>query len=579
MADGKLLSGQSLRPEQTLVSAGSQARLHYQGDGNLVVYLDGVPFWSSRTDGRTAGSLTMQRDGNLVISDNSGPVASTGTHGHPGAMVQLQDDGNFVIYEDPNGPLAGTPIWASSTGAFTVGLVEPAPVEPNPNAIQGTLHQSGWRTTDDTGDKIPLFAHAMSLFALFVRDPAAAQRQAQVLARRYGGVRVCDILGYWDRNRPGNGDQWTAWITKEVTPFAFRSYGERHIPTTPDYYTRKREFVTMLHECGLKIMDDRGDMNALTRTQKLQHMHENGRLYGSLPFGRDVLAGVWAVNEGWQNGASAAEGGIPLCEDMLAAFRDGAGWWPDVRGLSAPGGVKPDGTSEYGPELPDDIKAWSVTPATAMTIHGSRAINEHLIPHYFGYGYDRAMRDANKKVWNTEPIGGGRGVSVGELNDVEILCGVAAQALATGQQFTFMSGHGVFGGAAGSWDGNTPGTLDAPIEAMPGYEEVARIPSFLPSDIYAFNNIFHSGTTFAHKRIVAANDYTRFDTSVHGDGRFVALVHTFHGKALPLTVQRACSAFTVIDLVTGNIERSGPLNRNDMFTHRGRVRLVVGKLA
>ena len=449
---------------------------------------------------------------------------------------------------------------------------------PNANRIVGVLHQRGWVTFDDNGDKIPLMAHAMSLFALFVRNPAAAKRQAQALALKYGGARVCDVLGYWDRSRPGTPNPWAAWITKEVTPFGFMSYGQRGISPTPDYYVRKREFVTMMFECGLKIMDDRGDLNALTRNQKLQHMRENGRIYGSLPFGREVLASLHAVNEGWQNGASLDEGGTQLCREMLEAFRDGAGWLPDCCGLSAPGGVAPDG-HEYGAEMPDDIKAWSVDPATIMTIHGSRSINEHLIPHYFGYGYDRTIRNTGKKVWNTEPIGGGRGVSVGELNDVEILCGVAAQALATGQQFTFMSGNGVWGGAPGSWDGSVQGQLDAPIEDMPGYEEIARIPSLLPADIAHFGNVFHAGSLFADRRIVAANDPTRFDTAMHADGRFAAVVSTYTGGARPLAVQRNCADFTVYNLVTGETERSGAISRGETFTHGGRVRLVVGRLA
>jgi hypothetical protein len=454
----------------------------------------------------------------------------------------------------------------------------PLDTGPNKNVIRGILRQQEWRTFDDEGDKIVLMAHAMSLFALFVRNPAAAKRQAVALAQRYGGVRVCNVLGYWDRNRPGNPDRWVAWKSKEVTPFAFRSYGERNITATPDYYTRYREFLTMLFESGLKIMDDRGDQNALARDQKIQHMTELGRLYGSLPFGREVLAGLWGVNEGWQNGASLAEGGVELVRAMIEAFRSGAGWLPDVVGLSAPGGIAPDG-HEYGPELPDDIKAWSVSPATAMTIHGNRLINEHLIPHYFGYGYDRTIRNARKKVWNTEPLGGGRGVSVGELNDVELLCGMAAQALATGQEFTFMSGNGVFGGPSAPYDGEAPGVLDAPIEDMPGYQEVSHIPELLPADIHAFENVFHSGNLFADRRIVAANDPTRFDTSLHADGRFVAIVSTFNGQPRPLELQKNCSEFTVCDIVTHDVDREGPISRGQQFKHNGRVRLVVGRVA
>lgn len=337
----------------------------------------------------------------------------------------------------------------------------PVGTGPNINAIVGQLRQSGWRTTDDNGDKIPLFAHAMSLFALFVRDAAKATRQAQALALRYAGVRVCFNLGYFDRARPGTPNPWSAWQGKEVAEFPFRSFGERDIPATPQFREQKAAFLQMLFDCGLKVMDDRGDLNALRREQKIEMARRDGQQYAALPFGREVLASWMAVNEGWQNGASEQEGGAQLCVDMLNAFKAGAGGWlPDVCGLSW-----------CGSEMPDDMLAWGLSPATALIMHGSRSINEHLIPHYFGYGYDRTIRNAGKKVWNTEPIGGGAGVSVAELNDVEILCGVAAQCLITGQQFTFMSGNGVFGGHGCNWDGSGVAQLDGPIEDMPAYEE------------------------------------------------------------------------------------------------------------
>lgn len=142
-----------------------------------------------------------------------------------------------------------------------------------------------------------------------------------------------------------------------------------------------------------------------------------------------------------------------------------------------------------------------------------------------------------------------------------------------------MSGHGVFGGRGGSWDGSDPGQLDAPIEEMPGFAEVANVPAFLPKDIAEFTDIFHAGALFSDRRIVAANDPTRFDTSMHADGRFASIVHTFSGRSMPLRAQRRCSEFSVINLVTGEVERSGPLSLGESFVHNGRVRLVVGRVA
>jgi hypothetical protein len=122
----KMIAGESIVHGESLVSPGGHANLHCQHDGNLVVYLDGQPIWASGTaqdalqwfgkvlpDGAPRVILHMQPDGNLVLTQDGAPVWATNTSGHAGAMVQLQDDGNFVIYEDPRGPLAGTPIYAT----------------------------------------------------------------------------------------------------------------------------------------------------------------------------------------------------------------------------------------------------------------------------------------------------------------------------------------------------------------------------------------------------------------------------------------------------------------------------------
>ncbi len=82
-----------------------------QGDGNLVLYKDGVgALWHSNTHGTSGERVIMQGDGNFVLYDASGaPLFHTNTHGHPGAYLAIQNDGNLVIYEN------GTPLWASNT--------------------------------------------------------------------------------------------------------------------------------------------------------------------------------------------------------------------------------------------------------------------------------------------------------------------------------------------------------------------------------------------------------------------------------------------------------------------------------
>lgn len=255
MTDGKLLSGQRLAPETTLVSVGGQARLHYQGDGNLVVYLDGTPFWSSRTDGVSAGHLKMRRDGNLVVSDAAGNgVAASGTHGHPGAMVQLQDDGNFVIYEDQNGPLAGTPIWASSTGAFYVGSVAPEAGEPtNIKQFVGAVRRIGRSFGDDSGPRI---LHGCSWFpalCIMQQDRNEALRQLDRIAAHQHYVRILWRLNGWHWS--GDGSHPSANLTVD--------------PIRDTWFEMVlRDFLTEANARGLRVNLSTGDMNGWSEAQQ-----------------------------------------------------------------------------------------------------------------------------------------------------------------------------------------------------------------------------------------------------------------------------------------------------------------------
>ena len=123
----KLMSGESLKPDGQMVAAAKTFQAKYdKNDGNFVIYdANGHPIWASRTDGRIpAGSVQMNVDGNLVIYLEDGtPVWASDTPGHAGGMAQLQDDGYLVLYEDPNGPLAGTPYWRTDINSGTGGVL------------------------------------------------------------------------------------------------------------------------------------------------------------------------------------------------------------------------------------------------------------------------------------------------------------------------------------------------------------------------------------------------------------------------------------------------------------------------
>lgn len=103
--------GEALSSGQSITSTNGRYRLTYQGDGNLVLYVEGrVPLWSSNTSGKSVGVCLMESNGNLVIYNAEGqPVWSSNTR-NAGSKLVVQSDGNMVIY-DPN----GKPVWATNT--------------------------------------------------------------------------------------------------------------------------------------------------------------------------------------------------------------------------------------------------------------------------------------------------------------------------------------------------------------------------------------------------------------------------------------------------------------------------------
>jgi len=100
--------GYSLARGNQITSCSGAALLAHQTDGNVVVYHEGAPLWSTVTAGLSTSVLAMQTDGHLVLYGPASEVRwASGTAGNPGAWAAIQDDCNFVIY------LGGTPLWAS----------------------------------------------------------------------------------------------------------------------------------------------------------------------------------------------------------------------------------------------------------------------------------------------------------------------------------------------------------------------------------------------------------------------------------------------------------------------------------
>lgn len=436
---------------------------------------------------------------------------------------------------------------------YNVKFPPAAPV-PIDGTMKGRLrYQVGGIWQDDQGPIVPLFCHYMQAFSDFLRDPGKVDRQLNVIRDAgYHGIRFLDVLGYYGG----------AWNNREVTPVAFTSKEGKHVPATPDYWGKKSQFLELVASKGLKVMDDRGDQNAWSDSQKREHMRENGRFYKDR---QEILAGVWVSNESWQNGVPTPE----EASQLLDQFGEGAGgWYPDTRGLSW--GAR-DWNAPGAGELPEDLIHWSKNPATVGTMHGNRVPNEHIIAHYLGYGwYDDTLRNRGKRTWNTEPVGGGDGVTVGQENRPGILCGIAWNSMITGQAWTHMSGNGAIG--------------TGPIEDHPGFYEVPRLLKWLPRDVHTFDMFGHAGTRFRGLRILAQvgtpNDRQRADFALNSrDGRFCMTVYNDNER---IPFERAVKSAIAINPITGDtIEFRANVGDRWPFDYDGRQTtvLVTGQLA
>jgi len=96
----RLYSTEGVESPKQLISPDGKTKFAMQDDGNLVLYKDGKPVWSTNTYQAKACKLEMQNDGNLVVTSLSTgkPVWASKTVS-PGAFLTIQNDGNAVIYD------------------------------------------------------------------------------------------------------------------------------------------------------------------------------------------------------------------------------------------------------------------------------------------------------------------------------------------------------------------------------------------------------------------------------------------------------------------------------------------------
>jgi len=114
----RILGGQSLPLNGSLVSVNGLYALALQSDGNLVITRRSpqpAPIWSSDTPNQGVSRMTLGNDGILRLygQDNRVVWQSSGGGGLASYYFQIQDDGNAVIYrQEPQGFIY---VWATQT--------------------------------------------------------------------------------------------------------------------------------------------------------------------------------------------------------------------------------------------------------------------------------------------------------------------------------------------------------------------------------------------------------------------------------------------------------------------------------
>ncbi|MEM9353697.1 MAG: choice-of-anchor Q domain-containing protein, partial [Planctomycetota bacterium] len=127
---GELGPGGSLNIAQTIISPDGSAVLVMQGDGNLVVYISGLPTWASATNGSGAIRTTIQPDGNLTITTAGDSIVyQTNSGSDAGSFARLRvDNAGFpeVVRVD------GEVLWRGTLGNTAGGgtVFTPAPLAP-----------------------------------------------------------------------------------------------------------------------------------------------------------------------------------------------------------------------------------------------------------------------------------------------------------------------------------------------------------------------------------------------------------------------------------------------------------------
>jgi hypothetical protein len=311
--------------------------------------------------------------------------------------------------------------------AVSVGIatsLQPS-TTPSTGGWSGRLQIHDRAFVDGTGRPVlPLCAHFGEAFSAWIRRPADVDAQLQEI-RRAG----YDCIRFWDNL----GEYSDAWRGKEVTPFAWTNADGVSITTTPDYYARLEQFLSLVRDRGLRVHHSRGDLGRGAPSVPLERVVEHSRVVATIydKVGWEVLAIYEGNNEDFQNGNFGPGGLLRIVEPIKA------------RGALVASSCPPE-CSEDQRSIASYSRGFSV-----RYYHGRRdGTAADRLKRKFTSGYDRPG-GAPYLAWEGEPIGpnrdGGPGVTVNETDDVEELGLLHTMTLVGGKSAaTYMSQYGVF---------------------------------------------------------------------------------------------------------------------------------------
>lgn len=348
----------------------------------------------------------------------------------------------------------------------------PQPPPTPATGLRGRLRIVDGVYHDDAGPSLPVLCHAGDLLSRWTREPDAVRAVlATIRAAGYDGVRAWTVL---------HGDYWRG---RELGPM---HQGEA-------YWSHVIGFAAALRSAGLRWLVSQGDLlRALPRqTDRLSFVRQL-----ALSVDRDLVLGVDAGNESWQNG----EPDTTRLREVVETFR--AACPCDVWSLTSPAS-----------ELRADLDAYA---GSVYDVHGYRDGRSYdKLRHIYSIAYEQTP--SRRVGIQSEPFGPGARVSVTQ-NKAELTSGVMALACAVSlmarQAWVYFSGPGVI-----SDEGER-------FEDMPGFNATCAIRDALPRDLMAFGALVHGGASQARRVFaVPGTDETRADHAIHADGRFVCAVY------------------------------------------------------